>query len=281
MPYQVRRMSADDARQAWEWARQEGWNPGLHDCEIVYSFDPRGCFAGFLNGEMISSISAVNYQGKYGFLGLFIVTPKFRGHGYGLAIWKYAMDYLNNEVGVDCIGLDGVLANESLYEMSGFHTAYRVSRYRYVVSCSFRRECPAVSEQGFSDIASYDARVFRLDRAPFLHDFIFKTEAKTAQAYAGGKLVGFAAARPCFEGYKIGPFFADDIEIAARLAESLFADLQGKTVFIEVPEPNDQAVKLVNDFGMSPSFPTARMYTGDKHRQDIRHVYGITSRVTG
>ena len=134
---------------------------------------------------------------------------------------------------------------------------------------------------GLAQQAGYDLKVFQVDRAPFLHDFIFKTEAKTVQAYAGGKLVGFAVARPCFEGYKIGPFFADDIEIATKLAESLFADLPGKTVFIEVPEPNVQAVKLVNDFGMSPGFPTARMYTSDKHRQDVRYVYGITSRVTG
>jgi hypothetical protein len=230
---------------------------------------------------MVASISAINYQRKYGFLALYIVLPENRGHGYGLALWSHAMDYLNNEVGVDCIGLDGVLANEPLYEKSGFRTSYRVPQYRYVVPPSFHRICKTIEEVDFPHVASYDAGVFSVDRTTFLHDFIFKTEATTACAYADGRLGGFGVARPCFEGYKIGPLFADNVEIAAKLAESLFADLPGKTVFVESPDPNQEALRLFEGYGMSPGFPTVRMYTSDKYQQDVRRVYGITSRTVG
>ena len=281
MVYEIRQMSKEDARRGWEWARQEGWNPGLYDWEIITAINPKGCFAGILDGKMVSSIIAVQYQRRYGFMGLYIVAPEYRGRGYGLAIWKHAINYLTKDVGVDCIGLDGILANEALYKTRGFQTSYKILQYKYVVNLTFKRRCPAISEEHFQDIVNYDLKVFSVDRASFLHDFIFKTEAKTGEAYIAGKMAGFAVARPCFEGYKIGPLFADDIEVARVLIESLFADLPGQTVFIEVPEPNSQAIKLVTDFDMSPGFPTNRMYTGKQYQQDVRYVYGNTTRFAG
>ena len=281
MAYEIRQMSKEDARQGWEWARQVGWNPGLYDWEIMTALDPKGCFAGFLDGKMVSSITAVQYQRRYGFMGLYIVAPEYRGRGYGLAIWKHAINYLTKDIGVECIGLDGVLANEALYKRWGFQTSYKILQYKYVVNRTFKRRCPAISEKHFQDIANYDLKVFKVDRAPFLHDFAFKTEAKTSEAYVAGKLVGFAVARPCFEGYKIGPLFADDIEVARMLIESLFADLLRQTVFIEAPESHSQAIKLVTDFDMSQGLTTVRMYTGKQYQQDIRYVYGNTTRFVG
>lgn len=281
MAYEIRQMLKEDARQGWEWARQVGWNPGLHDWEIITAIDPNGCFAGILDGKMVSSIIAVQHQRRYGFMGLYIVAPEYRGRGYGLAIWKHAMHYLTNDVGAECIGLDGVLANEVLYKMWGFQTSYKICQYKHVVNQTFKRRCPAISENHFQDIINYDLKVFMVDRASFLHDFIFKTEAKTGEVYVSGKLAGFAVARPCFKGYKIGPLFADDIEVARMLIESLFADLPGQTVFIEVPESNSQAIKLVTDFDMSPGLATVRMYTSNQYQQDVRYVYGNTTRFVG
>ncbi|VUT25816.1 MAG: hypothetical protein MASP_01179 [Candidatus Methanolliviera sp. GoM_asphalt] len=77
---------------------------------------PAGCFAGILDGEMISSITAVQYEEKYSFIGLYIVAPEYRDRGYGIKIWNHAIDHLIDEVGVECIGLDGVLSEESNYQ---------------------------------------------------------------------------------------------------------------------------------------------------------------------
>jgi GNAT superfamily N-acetyltransferase len=281
MAYEIRQMTREDARQAWEWGTQQGWNPGLHDWELIPAIDPKGCFAGILDGKMVSSIVAVQYQRKFGFLGMYIVAPEYRGRGYGLAIWKHAMNYLTKEVGAESVGLDGVLANEPLYHRSGFHPSYRIVRFQYAVTPAFKRKYPVIEKRHFSDIADYDLKVFKVDRASFLHDFIFKSEAKTSVAYKAGKLTGFAMARPCFTGYKIGPLFADDIKVARDLIESLFAQLPGEITFIETPEPNNLAIQLTQDFGMSPDVATIRMYTNDKYDQDTQYVYGVATRVVG
>ena len=103
MPYEMRQMSKEDAKQVWEWARQEGWNPGLYDWEIITDLDPKGCFAGILDEEMVSSIVAVHYQRRFGFIGMYIVTPKYRGRGYGLACGTDSGTYIAHmaEVEVD------------------------------------------------------------------------------------------------------------------------------------------------------------------------------------
>ena len=281
MSYRIRQMSEEDARLAFEWGKQVGWNPGLHDWRLMRDIDPEGCFAGFLDGTMVSSIIALQYQGKYGFLGMYIVAPEYRGRGYGLSIWRHALNYLTSEVGAECIGLDGVLANEPLYQKWGFHSAFKIWRYKSAVKRKSTRKCPEITESHFPDVSSYDLKVFQVDRAPFLHDFIFKTEAKTAVHYVAGKLAGFAVARPCYEGYKIGPLFADDVEAARILIESLLSDLTGHTVFIEVPETNHHAIQLVTNLDMHPEAPTVRMYTSHRHHLDTSYAYGITSRTMG
>ena len=66
---------------AIELAAAEGWNPGIHDANCFYCTDPDGFFIGLLNGRIIGCISAVSYDGVFGFLGLYIIVPEYRGRG--------------------------------------------------------------------------------------------------------------------------------------------------------------------------------------------------------
>ena len=43
----------------FQWAEQEGWQPGLDDASHYYSVDPQGFFMGFLNNEPMGCISGV------------------------------------------------------------------------------------------------------------------------------------------------------------------------------------------------------------------------------
>ncbi len=51
--------------------------------------------------------------------------------------------------------------------------------------------------------------------------------------------------------------------------------------FIEVPEPNQPALRLVNELGMSRGMATNRMYTCDKYDQDTSRTYAVATRVVG
>jgi GNAT superfamily N-acetyltransferase len=278
MAYEIGEMTKDDARQAWEWAREEGWNPGIYDREIMPAIHPEGCFAGILGGEMISSITAVQYEKKYGFLGLYIVVPEYRGRGYGIKIWNHAIDHLINEAGVKCIGLDGVLSEEANYQKSGFHTAYRATRYKYTVDRSYPKIHNAIKETQLEAIVQYDQRISKVRRKSFLKDLVWNSEAVSYAACKDGEIIGYGIARPYIEGYRIGPLFADSLQIARELLESIFCDLRGHTVFIDVLGVNGDAMAMVKHYNMESSgFACIRMYTTGRYNQDVRYVFGNTT----
>ena len=239
---------------------------------------PAGCFAGILDGEMISSITAVQYEEKYSFIGLYIVAPEYRDRGYGIKIWNHAIDHLIDEVGVECIGLDGVLSEEANYQKSGFHTAYKATRYRYIVDRSYPKIYNAIKETQLEAIVQYDQRIFKVCRRSFLKDLVWNSEAVSCVAYKDGEIIGYGIARPYIEGYRIGPLFADSLQIARELLESIFSDLRGQPVFIDVPNVNGDATALVKHYGMEPSgFACIRMYTTRKYNQDVKYVFGNTT----
>ena len=92
--YEVRPMTRVELDVAVDWAAAEGWNPGRHDADAFYATDPNDFFVGLLDGEPIAPISAVAYDGAFGFVGFYIVKPELRGQGYGIQVWRRAMEYL-------------------------------------------------------------------------------------------------------------------------------------------------------------------------------------------
>jgi len=83
--------------------------------------DPAGFFVAELEDELVGSISAVAYNDSFGFIGLYLVKPEFRGIGIGTRLWKAGMAYLTEHN----IGLDGVVAQQSYYNRPGFRTVYQ------------------------------------------------------------------------------------------------------------------------------------------------------------
>ena len=101
-------MTRDDLDRALDWAREEGWNPGLEDAAAFHAADPTGFLMGTLDGDPVSSISVVKYGEDFAFLGLYICRPDLRGRGYGMRVWRAGMEHAGDRV----VGLDGVPAQQ-------------------------------------------------------------------------------------------------------------------------------------------------------------------------
>src|SRR5690554_4370755 len=104
-PYTTRTMSRQELDLTLEWAAQEGWNPGLYDAQCYRAADAGGFLVGLLDDKPVATLSAVRYGDTFGFLGFYIVSPEYRGKGYGIRLWDAGMDYLAGRT----IGLDGVV----------------------------------------------------------------------------------------------------------------------------------------------------------------------------
>src|ERR1700749_391808 len=102
-----RRMRPDEISTAVNWPAREGWNPALPDAACFAAADPEGFLIGELDGAPSATVSCINYDESFAFLGLYIVRKDLRGRGYGLRIWNAALAHAGRRV----IGLDGVVAS--------------------------------------------------------------------------------------------------------------------------------------------------------------------------
>ena len=268
----VTRATLDDWAVVARWAGEEGWNPGLSDPACFFAQDPEGFFIGLLDGEPVSSVSVVNYGDDYAFLGFYLVRPDLRGLGHGLTTWKTALAHAGDRT----VGLDGVVAQQDNYRQSGFEPAHRTFRYSGVVPEAAvpdgvrRVEDPA-------SLAAYDNTCHPADRPGFLDHWLTADGHRALARVVDGRLTGYGVIRPGRDALRIGPLFADTAADARALFAGLAAEAAGRELAIDVPEPNAAAVALAEEYGLTPSFETARMYTGPIRPHAAERVFGVTT----
>ncbi|MDD3364861.1 MAG: GNAT family N-acetyltransferase [Syntrophomonas sp.] len=269
----IRNMTKNDLALAIELAAQEGWNPGINDADSFWATDRYGFLIGEINGEPVGCISSVSYGGNFGFLGLYIVKPEFRGQGYGMKLWNCAIERLGNIT----IGLDGVVAQQENYTKSGFVMAYNNARYEGVAQGKVSEKIIPLAQVPLGTLLEYDQKLFGAPRAAFLKEWINQPGTYTACLMNGDQILGFGVARPCRLGYKIGPLFADNLDIAQDIFAHLAASISGQTIYLDIPEINPDALQLVKKQGMQKVFATARMYKGKAPVLPVDHIFGVTT----
>ena len=274
----IRRMDRHDLDFALDLAADEGWNPGLFDAGPFFAADPDGFLMAEFDDQRVGTISAVAYDDDFGFVGLYIVRPEFRGNRYGVALFEAGMEYLGSRT----IGLDGVQAKQSSYSKLGFQFAYRTIRYEgNCFDLPWAAELPALTVDlksfPLSDLSDYDSTLFPATRSTFLDAWIRQPGTTALGVLRRGALAGYGVVRPCRVGYKIGPLFAEDAALAEMLLQRLLAAIPNSVVYLDVPEPNMAAMGLAHRFGMKPVFETARMYRGKQPAINLNKVFGVTT----
>jgi GNAT superfamily N-acetyltransferase len=274
--YVIRCATRAEVDIAVDWAAREGWNPGLHDADCFFAADHEGFLLGLLDGEPIATISVVRYGTGDAFLGFYIVRPEFRGRGHGLALWQEAMRRMAGRN----VGLDGVVAQQDNYRKSGFALAWQNVRQQGLgggVTNPDARIVPLTNVPQ-AQVEAYDRVHFPAGRSAFLQCWLRQPGSSVLAFVERGQVFGYGMIRPCREGWKFGPLFADSPEIA----ELLFAALRSHApathnVYLDTPAANPNALELARRHAMQPVFETARMYTGRLPPVPLDRLYGVTS----
>ena len=270
----IRTMRPDDLAMAVEWAAAEGWNPGRSDAACFATVDAQGFLIGEIEGKPVATVSCVNYDDRFAFLGFYIVRPDLRGRGHGLKIWNAAIAHAKGRV----IGLDGVVAQQDNYRKSGFKLAYANIRYSGTVAAmATRRGVVPLGDIPPAMVEADDATVFPAARSRFLSAWIGAPAHVGRALLRDSALAGWGVIRPCLKGFKIGPLVADDRAAAEAVLSALIASVGGGEVFLDVPAINPEALALVRDLGFAPVFETARMYTGAIPSLRLDRVFGVTT----
>jgi hypothetical protein len=200
----------------------------------------------------------------------------YRGHGHGFRVWQAGMARLAGRT----IGLDGVVDQQPNYRKSGFVLAHRNIRYGGTVDVTPDAVSPELVDAAglpFDAVAAYDAPFFAAPRTGFLARWLAAPGHVAKALLRDGRVAGYGVIRPCREGSKIGPLFADDATAADDLFRALAAAAVDGPVYLDPPEPNGEALALAERYGLAASFETARMYAGPAPGLPLARTYGITT----
>ena len=281
--FSIRPLEAGDIALVTEWARNEGFCPGEGDVDIYRQTDRQGLWVGCLEGEPIGCLAGVRYSQAYGFMGLFLVTPPHRGRGYGVQLWRHALEHLGD---VSCVGLEAAPDRIDDYAGWGFRAASPTTRWQ-LNSLDMPWE-PAQDDQlSLVDASSlpdevvqaYDASREPSPRPHFLSDWLHHPAGTVLALVDGqGQCHGFGRIRPCLlrqgTGWRIGPLLADNPELAERLLRGLLQRHQG-VVLLDGPGANPAAGSLLQRLGFAPISETLRMYRGAQPQVSLADVYGL------
>lgn len=281
---EMRNMTRSEVDELVTWAAHEGWNPGLHDARLFWATDPEAFIAADIDGEMIGGGAITSYGGEFGFMGFFIVRPEYRGQGFGNTLWHARRQRLLNRLlpGAS-IGLDGVFEMQDYYAKGGFVFSHRNMRFRAEIpehppSSSYDNpNIIPLTAVPFEQVVDYDRTCFPAMRPDFLKEWITQPDALALGYLHDGQLSGYGVVRRCGEGCKIGPLFADEILAAEALYIQLAGFAAGGPLFLDAPENNPAAMKLVAQHQMVEVFGCARMYLGPFPDLVHERIFGVTT----
>jgi len=287
-PLKILPLTSEDISCVTNWARIEGFAPGVGDVSIFRHTDRQGLWVAWLNNEPIGCIAGVRYNRFYGFIGLFLVVSKYRGNGYGVKLWRHALDHLSD---LPCIGLEAATERINDYAFWGFNPSSSTTRWQWdgtEKNLSTLKDIQ-VENKGLillegSSIPSeaiqiYDAKREPSPRPHFISDWLHHPAGKVmALTDNKGHCHGFGRIRPCLlpkdEGWRIGPLLADTPELAQLLLSHLMDRHQGAILF-DSPGANPFVKPLLERLGFNIVSETLRMYKGKQPPISMNEVYGL------
>lgn len=267
MTRSIRNLVLPEIATLLDWAAAEGWNPGLDDAVAFRAADPSGFFGAFVDERMVAGISAVAYDAHFGFIGLYICHPDWRGQGHGKAVWDAGMAYL----GARSIGLDGVPEQQANYAAMGFVPAYETIRMNGTLTSDQTADHQIGPVATLEDIRDLDRECYPARRDDFLKAWLAPPNRSVVHR-GGGGVDGYAVLRPCRSGAKIGPLFAQDMSVAIDLLATLSGSVQ-----IDVPAAQTDWLEALAARGFEAGLRTARMYRGAFPTVRLDRVFGVSS----
>lgn len=278
---EIRSLSQSHVQTLVRWAAEEGWNPGPFDAEAFWATDPEG-FLGVTDGnELIAGGSIVRHNPSFGFMGLFIVAPQYRGQKIGTALWTRRRDTLLSRLEAGgVIGLDAVTSMIPFYHRGGFEVAYRQRRFQWsphAIEVRGVGEVINAGEYPLEAIKKFDKGCFPGPRDSYLNAWLSIPNITTVIVRDATGLKGYCVLRPCLNGSKIGPLHADSMATAEDLLDRLAATDAPRPFYIDMPDENPLAQSLAESRGLEHVFECTRMYYGKAPSLDLSKVFGITS----
>ena len=232
---------------------EAGWNQTADDWR---HFIEKGRAIGVrAEGRLIASAAALPYDGPFGFIGMVLVTPRFRRQGIATALVDRCIEELQGRGLTPA--LDATADGAKVYAQQGFLAQFGFDRWEGTLEGP-----PSAAVEGTSPelerIAGLDAAAFGAARPALLKAFMRREGTRTLLSKDGD---GFAMIRLGRRALQAGPVVAPSEGGALDLLERLFAGVRGR-VFIDVPSVWHGIARWLGERGFAIQRSFTRMALG-------------------
>ncbi|MFN0110609.1 MAG: GNAT family N-acetyltransferase [Blastocatellia bacterium] len=266
---QFRAMTAEDIPAGLRLCRLARWNQLQRDWELFLQLSPAGCRVAVKDGQVIGTVTTVNYENIFSWIGMVLVDPAERRQGIGARLMREALDVLKDE---PLVGLDATPAGHEVYLKLGFTDECSFSRMETVVEGIATDENNPARQMTAADLLQVfelDRKVFGADRRLML-EWMFAGAPELAWVLPReGNIVGYALGRHGFNFEHLGPVVAEDVQSAKQLVSAYLAEQAGKPFIIDAAHHEPEWLRWLEAAGFKQQRPFIRMFRGDAPRPGL------------
>jgi GNAT superfamily N-acetyltransferase len=249
MPIEYRDLTPDDISAGLRLCRIAGWNQLAADWELFLRLSPRGCRAAVQNGKVVGTVTTVNYENRFAWVGMVLVDPDARGQGVGTRLLQEAMSILR---GIPSIRLDATPQGRPVYQRLGFEDEHELCRMQLTGVASDRldsfqkslRSSPGqtgelsvrpMKAEDLAGVSEIDRRIFGADRHEILEWALQQSPEYAWIALSSAGIEGYCFGRHGFNFDQVGPVHSQNQLVSQQLLEACLSSANPGTRFIIDP----------------------------------------------
>jgi len=256
----IRLMTMTDVGAGMRLKDLAGWNQTSADWERFLSASPDGCFVAEAEGRVVGTVTTIAYQGRFGWIGMVLVDPEFRGRGIGTRLLNRAIENLDSR-SIPTLKLDATPQGKPIYEKLGFVSEYEVERWT-LARPARGTTAHTLGPPRLEDVLELDGEVFGADRSALLRTLVSAAPDFTLAVREHGGLAGYAFGRRGSVADHLGPWTAQQESVACELLDEFLARSSRDKIFVDCLKSNPFAKTLLRARGFEFSRPLTRMVRG-------------------
>ncbi|MEN8116693.1 MAG: GNAT family N-acetyltransferase [Bacteroidota bacterium] len=259
----IREMLISDIPDLMDLKNAEKWNQSTADWETLINYKNSVNLVAELDGKIVGSITAINYNNEVAWIGMMLVYMEYRGRGISKQLLLQTIDESKNR-GCKSIKLDATPAGRPVYKKIGFIDEYEIGRITNPSASKINYvsdvEAVKVSEADLIEIIELDAQVFGAKRDGLL-TYLFNNSPELAWVIKeNGKVVAFSLGRKGERFTQIGPVFASSDEHIKILIAAAINQIEGKAVVVDLLSDKKEIKEWLDKNGFTWQRPFERMY---------------------
>lgn len=248
-----------------------GWNQIATDWEMLLNQSTGGSYLASYHGQKAGTVTSIQYEEKFSWIGMVLVDLAFRGLGIGTRLLQAAIDYARQS---GPVLLDATPKGRKLYKTLGFEDVCGLERLEIktlpVLSTLENEGVHAIGPEDMPKVIAYDAANFGAGRKQLLRAYHRNAPEYSFVSRQGERVRGYCLGRHGSHFEQIGPLMADNFSIALALFLNAALACRSKPLIVDVMSAQSEWRSYLLNNGFTVQRPFTRMRLGEWCAQEDR-----------